>query len=130
MWGDDEEDTIVGNNSYDMICGGKGIFDSLDGKGGADVVVDCLGSEDALSNGPSYCDHSIYGNDGDDIVCFVDKDVGVIADGARFCLDGGDHYSGDHWWDDDQTGVIPIDCEEEASLSDCTLNGSFICSCE
>jgi Ca2+-binding RTX toxin-like protein len=127
MWGDDGVDTIVGNNSYDMICGGNGVNDSLNGKAGADVVVDCLGHDEVLKNGGQYCDQTIYGDANSDVVCFVDKELASFEAGAYFCLDGGDGT--DKWYDDDHGQVIHISCDEEASESDCTLNGSFTCHC-
>ena len=86
MDGGADEDTITGANSVDWICGGPGVFDSLSGGDGADVIVDCISNQESLDEdeNPNNCHVTHNGNDGSDILCWLYVG-GVDGD---ICLDG------------------------------------------
>jgi len=126
MWGDGANDYILGSNGMDWLCGGNGVYDSLDGKGGDDIVVDCLGLGETMDENIGDCDHSIYGNTDKDTVCY--KKVGTVN--VTFCVNGGSGTQDKCYCDPDAGDHCnEVDCEFDADLADCSANGSFSCNC-
>ena len=128
MDGGADEDTITGANSVDWICGGPGVFDSLSGGDGADVIVDCISNQESLDEdeNPNNCHVTHNGNDGSDILCWLYVG-GVDGD---ICLDGDLPNDDDLYSCDGENDCQAIECEGGvASEEECNQDGNFICDC-